>query len=58
MVLGCVQVALLVAAQADLARRSADEVAGSKAVWRLVTLLNFIGPIAYFARGRRKPGSS
>lgn len=57
-VLTVVQTALLVAAQVDLARRPAALVAGSKARWRLVTLVNFVGPIAYFVRGRRStPGT-
>lgn len=54
-VLGVVEVALFVAAQADLARRPADQVSASKARWRLLTMINFIGPIAYFVRGRRAP---
>lgn len=52
-ILSAVQLGLLVAAQADLRRRSAEEVNGSKTLWRLATFVNFVGPIAYFARGRR-----
>ena len=48
-----VQLGLLVAAQIDLTRRSDDQVNGPKAVWRAVTLINFVGPLAYFAVGRR-----
>jgi hypothetical protein len=44
---------LIAAAQRDLGRRSADEVRGSKLVWRLVCL-NGAGAIAYFAWGRRR----
>ena len=51
--LGVVQLGLLVAAQIDLTRRSDAEVNGPKALWRAVTLINFVGPLAYFAVGRR-----
>ena len=54
MVVGAVvQLALLTAAQVDLGRRAADELRGPKAMWRLVVLINFVGPIAYFAFGRK-----
>ena len=53
--LGTVQLALLIAAQVDIGRRSEREINGSKAVWRLVCLLNFIGPLSYFWWGRRRP---
>ncbi|MGO4600860.1 PLDc N-terminal domain-containing protein [Terrabacter sp. 2YAF2] len=52
-VAGCVQVSLAAAAWADLARRPAEEVVGSKAKWAAVIAINFVGPLAYFARGRR-----
>lgn len=55
---GVAQAGLLVAAQADLARRPADQVRGSKARWRLITLINFFGPIAYFLRGRVRSSGS
>lgn len=53
-----VQLALAVTAWVDLARRPAAEVNGSKRVWGLVIGLNFVGPLAYFARGRRSPAAS
>lgn len=49
-----VQLSLLAAAQIDLLRRPADGVRGSKWGWRAATLVNFVGPIAYFAFGRRR----
>jgi hypothetical protein len=52
--LAAAEAVLLVAAQADLTRRPAALVSGSKAKWRLVSLINIIGPVAYFLRGRRK----
>lgn len=52
--LGVVQLGLLVAAQIDLTRRSDEQVNGPKPLWRAVTLINFVGPLAYFAVGRRR----
>ena len=50
-----VQVTLLVAAQIDITRRNADEIRGPKLLWRFVCLVNFVGPILYFAIGRLSP---
>jgi hypothetical protein len=50
----CVQLSLLVAAQRDISRRPAEEIRGSKALWRAVTLVNFIGPGSYFTFGVRR----
>ncbi len=50
-----VQFALLAAAQADLLKRPASAVRGSKWMWRAISLVNFVGPIAYFLLGRREP---
>ncbi|GAB3064396.1 PLD nuclease N-terminal domain-containing protein [Monashia sp. NPDC004114] len=52
---GVIQASLAVAAWVDLARRDASEVNGSKGKWAAVIAINWIGPIAYFARGRRRP---
>jgi len=49
-----VQLALLTLAQRDLSNRSADQVRGPKWLWRLVTMINFVGPISYFCRGRKQ----
>jgi len=49
---GAVQIGLIGLAHADLTRRSDAEVRGSKHFWRLATLVNFVGPIAYFTAGR------
>lgn len=40
--------------QRDLTRRPAAEVRGPKLIWRLIAMLNFVGPAAYFALGRRR----
>jgi hypothetical protein len=50
--LGAVQVSLNVAAQVDISHRSSAEVRGSKIGWRLVSLINVFGPLAYFRWGR------
>lgn len=56
--LGAIQLTLLIAAQVDIQRRPAAEVNGSKAVWRLLCLVNFIGPLSYFRWGRRNEDRS
>lgn len=48
-----VEVVLLVAALVDLKRRPAEEVRGSKRMWSGLVFVNIVGPIAYFALGRR-----
>jgi hypothetical protein len=48
-----VQIGLLVAALRDLHGRTADEVNGPRWVWALISLVNFVGPLTYFAAGRR-----
>jgi len=52
--LGAVEVALLVAALVDIRRRPAEEINGTKRAWRLVSLVNLVGPLAYFTFGRRR----
>jgi hypothetical protein len=54
LVLGSVQLSLAASAWTDLARRSAPEVTGRKAVWAAVIAVNWIGPLAYFRWGRRR----
>lgn len=53
-IVGAAQLAFLVAAQRDISRRPAEQIRGSKTLWRLVTLVNFIGPSSYFAFGRKR----
>jgi hypothetical protein len=43
-----VQIALLVAALADIRRRPADNINGSKKLWVGLSFINFVGSIAYF----------
>ena len=47
-----VQVSLAATAWVDLWRRPAAQVNGPKAKWAAIIALNFVGPLAYFARGR------
>lgn len=51
--LGVVQVGLLLAAELDIQRRPRDQVTGRKVWWRLICLINFFGPLAYFRFGRK-----
>lgn len=51
---GVVQIALALAAWVDLAKRSPAQVKGPKARWAGIIGINFVGPIAYFAFGRRR----
>ncbi len=48
-----VQIALLAAALRDIRKRNAEELRGSKMMWRAISFVNFIGPITYFALGRK-----
>ena len=52
-VLAVLQLALFGAARRDLRRRPDAGIRGSRRWWRIATLVNFVGPITYFLRGRR-----
>ena len=52
-VTGIIEVALLAAALVDLKRRPAEQIRGSKRIWTGLVFVNIVGPIAYFAFGRR-----
>jgi hypothetical protein len=56
--LGVLQLMLLAAALLDIRRRPADAINGSKRLWSMVVFINFIGPIAYFVFGRKRPERS
>ncbi len=49
-----VQFALLSAALVDIWRRPEEKIRGSKRLWALAAFVNFVGPIAYFAFGRKR----
>ncbi|GAA1751028.1 hypothetical protein GCM10009767_07550 [Kocuria aegyptia] len=52
--LASIQVSLAVTAWTDLAFRPAGQVNGSKAKWAVIIGVNFVGPLLYFTRGRRR----
>ena len=52
--LAALQVTLLVAALVDIRRRPADRIRGGKKRWVAASFVDFVGPIAYFAAGRRR----
>lgn len=52
--LGSLQIALAATAWVDLARREAEQVNGRKPVWAAIIAVNFVGPLAYFLKGRRR----
>lgn len=51
--LASVQLALAATAWTDLAKRPAAQVNGPKSAWALAISVNFVGPIAYFLKGRK-----
>jgi hypothetical protein len=55
-VAAAVEAAMKVLMLADLRRRPADQVKGSKKVWALSTIVNSAGiiPLAYFIFGRKR----
>ncbi|MCU1520885.1 MAG: hypothetical protein JWM01_692 [Arthrobacter sp.] len=53
-----IHLSLLIAAQRDISRRPAEQIRGGKTLWRVATLVNFIGPGSYFTFGiRRHPAA-
>jgi hypothetical protein len=50
-----IEFGLAIAAQRDISRRAAEEIRGPKLLWRVVATMNFVGPLAYFRFGRRRP---
>jgi len=48
------QVIMLAAALLNISRRPEDHLNGSRRLWAVLSLVNFIGPIAYFLLGRKK----
>jgi hypothetical protein len=51
-VMTILQLALLAAAQIDISRRSEEQIRGTKSMWRMISFINYFGPIAYFLFGR------
>jgi hypothetical protein len=50
-----IQLALLVAALTDIRRRPATGIKGGKRLWTALAFVDGVGPIAYFAFGRKRP---
>ena len=48
-----VQFSLMAAALWDMWRRPAEEINGDRRLWTLASFVNFVGPLAYFAFGRK-----
>lgn len=46
------QLSLLAAALVDLYWRAPEDINGSRGAWTAAAFMNFVGPIAYFVRGR------
>jgi hypothetical protein len=51
---GVVQNSLLVAALVDLRRRPKRKIRGDKRLWTAAAFVSWIGPISYFAYGRKR----
>jgi hypothetical protein len=49
------ELTLKITALVDIQRRPADRIRGPKGLWRAAMAVNLIGPLSYFAFGRR-PG--
>jgi hypothetical protein len=47
--------ALKIAALVDIQRRPAEQIRGPKALWRAAMVVNLLGPLSYFAIGRKRP---
>ena len=52
--LGFLQISLFAAAVYDIFKRPADQINRPKPFWFAVSLVNYIGPIAYFLFGRKR----
>lgn len=56
-VAGAVELVLLAAALVDIRRRPADQIRGPKRLWTALAFVNIVGPLSYFAFGRRRVGA-
>ena len=48
------ELSLKIAALIDIKRRPAEQIRGPKALWRAAMVVNLIGPLSYFAFGRKR----
>jgi hypothetical protein len=51
--MAAIQLGLAIVAWVDLAKRPAEKVNGPKVAWAFAIAVNYVGPIAYFIKGRR-----
>jgi hypothetical protein len=49
------EASLKIAALIDIQRRPASQIRGPKALWRAAQAVNLLGPLSYFAVGRKRP---
>lgn len=56
-VLAAAEMAATTAAAVDLVRRDPSQVRGSKWLWAPLLVVQPVGPLAYFAFGRRPPAA-
>ena len=49
------ELGLKAAAFADMRRRPPGQIRGDRRLWTAALLVNFVGPVAYLAFGRRPP---
>jgi hypothetical protein len=50
------ELSLKIAMLVDINRRPASLIRGPKGVWRAAAVVNLLGPVSYFAFGRRRAG--
>lgn len=48
------EASIKIAALIDIQRRPASQIRGPRALWRAAMAVNLLGPLAYFAVGRRR----
>jgi hypothetical protein len=48
------ELSLKIAALMDIKRRPAERIRGPKALWRAAMVVNLLGPLSYFAFGRKR----
>jgi hypothetical protein len=48
------ELSLKIAALIDIKRQPADRIRGPKALWRAAMAVNLLGPVSYFAIGRKR----
>jgi hypothetical protein len=52
------ELSLKIAALIDIKRRPTDQIRGPKSLWRAAMAVNLLGPLSYFALGRKRGRAS